>query len=121
MHTTAKAHSITVREKLDFQLDERVPRFWNGNDPYKTRFFDAMSLTFPIGERYFISTVRSYRDDIKDPVLLQQVKDFTRQEAQHGIVHTQFNNMLKQQGINVEANDAVADRMFEKSKRSHRK
>lgn len=112
MHQTTTERPITAREKLDFQLDERVPRFWNGNDPYKTRFFDAMSLTFPIGERYFISTVRNYRDQIKDPALLKQVKDFTRQEAQHGIVHMQFNDMLKQQGIDVDANDRFLNWKF---------
>ena len=42
-----------VRTKLDFRLDE-VPRFWFGGDPFRTRIFDALSLTFPEGERYFI-------------------------------------------------------------------
>ena len=92
---------IQAREKLDFQLDERIPRFWNGGDPYKTRFFDAMSLTFPIGERYFISSVRAFRDQVTDPHLLKEVKDFTRQEAQHSMLHTQYNNRLHRQGINV--------------------
>lgn len=103
---------IKPREKLDFQLDSDIPRFWNGGDPFKTRFFDAMSLTFPIGERYFISTVRAYRDQITDPHLLQEVKDFTRQEAQHGIVHTEFNAMLENQGLNVGWTQRFLDRKF---------
>jgi predicted metal-dependent hydrolase len=103
---------IQAREKLDFQLDSGIPRFWNGGDPFKTRFFDAMSLTFPIGERYFISSVRAYRDQIKDPALLQEVKDFTRQEAQHGIVHTAFNNMLRDQGLKVEWTQTFLDAKF---------
>jgi predicted metal-dependent hydrolase len=103
---------MQAREKLDFQLDERVPRFWNGGDPYKTRMFDAMSLTFPIGERYFISSVRAYRDQIKDPHLLKEVKDFTRQEAQHGIVHTQFNDMLARQGQDVAVSQRLLDAKF---------
>lgn len=90
---------IEVREHLDFQLDTGIPRHWNGADPFKTRFFDAMSLTFPLGERYFISTVRPFKDTITSPQLKQQVKDFTRQEGQHGILHTQFNDLLKQQGL----------------------
>ena len=112
MDQSTQQHPIHAREKLDFQLDDRVPRFWNGGDPFKTRFFDAMSLTFPIGERYFISTVRNYRDQIQDPVLLEQVKDFTRQEAQHGIVHTKFNSMLQQQGQDTEANDRLLNWKF---------
>lgn len=94
---------IQPREKLDFQLGGGIPRFWNGGDPFKTRFFDAMSLTFPIGERYFISTVRAYRDQIQDPHLLQEVKDFTRQEAQHSMLHTRYNDRLKKHGIGVDA------------------
>lgn len=47
--------------------------------------FDALSLTFPVGERYFIESVRALRDDkITDPELQQRVTDFIKQEAQHG-------------------------------------
>ncbi len=42
-----------VRTQLDFKLDE-IPRYWFGGDPFLTRMFDALSLTFPDGERYFI-------------------------------------------------------------------
>lgn len=92
-------HLITPREKLDFMLDGGVPRFWLGGDPFKTRFFDAMSLTFPSGERFFISAVRAYRDRTIDPSLQSAVRDFIRQEGQHGIIHTKWNSLLKDQGL----------------------
>src|SRR3546814_7738157 len=57
-----------------------VPRWWFDNDPFKTRFFDAMSLLFPEGEKFFIACVRDYRDDITDTQLRAQVKDFMYQE-----------------------------------------
>ncbi len=94
--------SIVPREKLDFGLDGDIPTYWFDHDAFKSRFFDAMSTIFPEGERYFISCVRDYRDQVKDPQLLRDMKDFMRQEAQHGIVHAQYNKRLKAQGIDVD-------------------
>ena len=90
-----------VRTKLNFKLDQ-VPRFWFGGDPYITRMFDALSLTFPDGERYFIESVRLFRDQIQDPDLKQRVADFIRQEAQHGIAHDKMNQVMKDQGMPVD-------------------
>ncbi|CAH0351628.1 metal-dependent hydrolase [Aquabacterium sp. CECT 9606] len=102
MMNTATEHPIVPRENLDFGLEGDIPRFWLDNDPFKSRFFDAMSTFFPEGERFFISCVRDFRDQITDPKLLAEVKDFTRQEGQHGIVHRQFNNRVKAQGVDVD-------------------
>lgn len=90
-----------VRTNLDFKIDQ-IPKFWFGNDPFKTRFFDALSLTFPEGERFFIESVRLYRDQISDPTLQAKVKDFIRQEAQHGIAHDRMNQQMIAQGMPVE-------------------
>lgn len=95
-------HPIVPREKLDFGLDGDIPRHWLENDPFKSRFFDAMSTFFPEGERFFITCVRDFRDQITDPKLLAEVKDFTRQEGQHGMVHRQFNNRVKAQGVDMD-------------------
>ncbi len=94
---------MQVRKNLDFQLEEKMPRFWFGGHPFKTRVFDALSLTFPDGERYFISSVRLYRDQITDPELQAKVKDFILQEAQHGIAHDKMNQILIDQGMPVDA------------------
>ncbi|MDE0856330.1 MAG: metal-dependent hydrolase [Nevskia sp.] len=96
-----QAQAIVPREKLDFGLDGDIPKYWFGGDPFKTRFFDALSTLFPEGEKFFIVCVRDFSGQIDDPQLAQQVRDFTRQEGQHGMVHTQFNNRLQQQGVNV--------------------
>lgn len=93
---------ITPREGLDFDLEGDIPTYWFGGDPFKTRFFDSLSTIFPEGERFFISCVRDFRDQIGDDNLKNEVKDFIRQEAQHGIVHDKFNARLKSQGIDVD-------------------
>ena len=108
-----------VRTKLDFKLNE-APRFWFGGDPFRTRMFDALSLTFPDGERYFIQCVRMFRDKIQDPDLQQRVADFIKQEAQHGMAHDKMNQVMRDQGMPV---DAFIQRLnkifkFELTKRS---
>ena len=90
-----------VRTNLDFKLAD-VPRYWFAGDPFLTRMFDALSLTFPDGERYFIQSVRLFRDQIQDPDLKQRVADFIRQEAQHGIAHDKMNQIMKDQGMPVD-------------------
>ena len=109
-YDTDKQHPIVPREKLDFGLDDSIPKYWFGGDAFKTRFFDAMSLIFPPGEKFFMTCVRDFRDQINDPKLLQDIKDFNRQEAQHGMVHRQDNDRLRKQGIDVFLR-TLADRM----------
>lgn len=101
MNSVALAPNIIVRENINFGLDGNIPKYWYLSDPFKTRLFDSMHLTFPEGERFFMTSVRAFRNRIKDKELLQQVKEFTRQEAQHGIAHSQYHSALAAQGLPV--------------------
>jgi len=101
-HPANPIPDIVPRERLDFGLDGDIPRHWLGGDAFKTRLFDAMSTLFPVGERFFITCVRDYKDQVTDPTLRAHIKDFTRQEGQHGIVHTKYNDRLTAQGVRVD-------------------
>ncbi len=101
----------TVRKNLDFKLNE-IPRFWFGGDPFRTRLFDALSLTFPDGERYFIQCVRLFRDQIENPELEQRVADFIMQEAQHGLAHDKMNKILRDQGMPIDKFIAHVNQRF---------
>ena len=79
-----------------------VPRHWNGGDPVLTRFFDALSVHFPEGERFFIQSVRNFQDRVKEPGLREDIRHFIRQEGQHGIVHDRFNEVMVGQGVDVD-------------------
>jgi predicted metal-dependent hydrolase len=92
---------IIVRESMDFKLDSTIPKYWFDNDPVKTRMIETVCATFPEGEKYFIQSVRHFREKIQSPRLKEEVRQFIRQESQHGIIHTQFNDLLRLQGMPV--------------------
>jgi predicted metal-dependent hydrolase len=95
---------IEVRKGLDFDLNsDEIPKYWLAGQPFQSRLVDAVQATFPDGERYFIASVNAFRKKVDDPVLLQEMKGFSEQEGQHGRVHTDFNNRLARQGININA------------------
>lgn len=112
MGKTLYREKIVPRKDLDFELNGDIPRFWLDNDPFKTRVFDGVQMTFPDGERYFISSVRNYKADIQDPELLQEVKDFMMQEGQHGKVHSDYNDRLRRQGLPVDKMLAIAKKVL---------
>ncbi|MEK8087395.1 metal-dependent hydrolase [Aquabacterium sp. A3] len=116
-HPEAK-HPIVPRERLQFGLDQDIPKYWFGGDPFKTRFWDALSIIFPPGEKFFMNCVRDYRDQISDPKLLQEIKDFNIQEAQHSLVHRQDNDRLRRQGVDVDRLTQFVDTMLNKDYRS---
>jgi uncharacterized protein len=93
---------IVAREQLNFDFSGDIPRHWLAGDPFKTRFFDAMSTLFPEGERFFIACVRDYKDQVSDPAQQQAMLDFAKQEAQHTRFHRAYNQRLSAQGIKVD-------------------
>ena len=47
-------------------LAEALKGDWMRKDVFATAWFNAMSITFPLGEQFFINSVRHYRDRITD-------------------------------------------------------
>lgn len=93
--------SITVR-RMDFDF-EKVPRYWADNSPFLTHMLNALSATFPVGERFFVESVRHYRDRITTPELKAQVSGFIGQEAMHAKEHDSYNHYARAHGIDLEA------------------
>ncbi|MEW4467696.1 metal-dependent hydrolase [Parasphingorhabdus sp. JC815] len=75
-------------------------RYWVGGDPYATAFFNALSITFPKGETFFIKVLQQYRDDAPEK-LRREISGFVRQEAVHSREHLFFNKQLEQSGYDT--------------------
>ncbi|HSX88203.1 MAG TPA: metal-dependent hydrolase [Pseudomonas sp.] len=99
--TTPKGLTIRPRQ-LDAALPSPMPRHWHGGDAFKTHLFNAMSVLFPDGERFFIESVRHFRGQIEDPLLQEQVRGFIGQEGQHSREHLRYSERLRELGYDID-------------------
>lgn len=102
--------SLTVR-KLDIDLSSGFGRRWLAGDAYRTQFFNALSMTFPIGEQMFIDSLRAVPVQCLSAHLAAEVRDFVGQEASHRHVHIQYNAQLVGQGIPFTLEETIARRV----------
>ncbi|WP_144394887.1 metal-dependent hydrolase [Pleionea sediminis] len=81
---------IRPRKLPDISADENKA-YWLNNDAFKTHFMNALSITFPIGEKFFVQSVHPFRDQVSDPQLKEDIRRFIHQEANHRQAHKHFN------------------------------
>ena len=92
-----------IRRDLDFNIPEQLSPAdvgtWHKQGRHVSHFFNALSVFFPEGERFFIHSLRNYRDQITDPKLQRDILGFIGQEAMHGREHVDFNNLMDSAGL----------------------
>ena len=81
----------------DFELADALAGDWHGGSAFRTAYFNAMSLLFPLGEKFFIDSVRHYRNEVDDPQLLAEITSFQGQEAIHRQQHQKYNELMCEQ------------------------
>ncbi|MGH8506478.1 MAG: metal-dependent hydrolase [Stenotrophobium sp.] len=87
--------AVPVRRDLKFNLPaDRINDWHKAAGPVFTGFLNTFSTILPVGERFFINSVRNYRDQITDPELKKAVTGFIGQEAMHGREHEEYNEAL---------------------------
>ena len=95
-----KALGITVR-RLQFH-PEKIKRHYFANSPVMSHMLTALSSTFPIGEQFFVHSVRNVRDKVTDPTLQAQIAAFIGQEAMHSKAHSEFNDAWRRDHYNLD-------------------
>jgi uncharacterized protein len=96
--------AVTPRD-IRFELDSARNGHWLGGDPVGTAVFNAMSLTFPDGERLFMDAVRHFRPRVQGK-LAEDVKGFIAQEAIHSREHHALNQLIDRTRYPVEQIEA---------------
>ncbi|KAF1048633.1 MAG: hypothetical protein GAK35_00183 [Herbaspirillum frisingense] len=89
--------------KLTIDLAAGFARHWHGGDAYRSMYFNALSMSFPVGEQFFIDSVRAGLAALPDTPahapLRTLAAQFIGQEATHRHLHALYNRHLEQQGL----------------------
>ncbi|HYH21984.1 MAG TPA: metal-dependent hydrolase [Azospirillum sp.] len=91
--------NLTVRRPAIDMASLAMPDAWLGGDAFRTQVFNALSMMFPVGEQYFIDSVREGLPFVQDPELREDARRFIAQEATHSSLHRAFNDRLAQRGL----------------------
>ena len=114
-----KAIGITVR-RLQFN-PQAIRRHYFANSPVMSHLLTALSSTFPIGEQFFVHSVRNVRDNVQDENLQAQIAAFIGQEAMHSKAHAEFNAAWRSEDYNLDRFQAWLARKDDYVKNLHPK
>jgi predicted metal-dependent hydrolase len=91
-----------VVRRLLIDLDAPVARHWFGGDAFRTALFNALSMSFPVGEQFFIDSVRTGLKTLPldaQETYAVEAQGFIGQEATHRRIHTLFNVQIEKHGL----------------------
>lgn len=91
--------TITPRDRR-FGRNSPQARWWMGGDPIATAFYNALSITFPKGEAFFIESVKAFRAGAPEK-LEREIKAFIQQEVMHSREHVSFNRRIADAGYDL--------------------
>lgn len=112
-----------VVRRLLIDLHTPFDRRWNGGDAFRSAFFNALSMSFPVGEQYFMDSVRNGLKAVPEamrPTFAKEVQGFVGQEATHRRIHALFNEHLQKQGFDNEIERRAQRRLAENADRDVR-
>ncbi|RJF97339.1 metal-dependent hydrolase [Noviherbaspirillum saxi] len=91
-----------VVRRLLIDLETPFDRHWCGGDAFRSALFNALSMSFPVGEQFFIDSVRNGFKALppeQQEKFKAEVHGFVGQEATHRRIHALFNAHLEKQGL----------------------
>ena len=92
---------LTVRRLL-IDLKQPFDKRWNGGDAFRSAFLNALSMSFPVGEQFFMDSVRQGVNALplaQRESFAEELQGFVGQEATHRHLHALYNAQLASQGF----------------------
>jgi uncharacterized protein len=87
---------------MRFPFSTAIPRHWMHGSAVGSALANSLNLLFPLGERFFVRSVRAHLDRIDDPELRERAHGFFAQESLHAREHERFFEIMREQGFELE-------------------
>jgi len=91
-----------VVRRLLVDMEAPIERHWCAGDAFRTALFNALSMSFPVGEQFFIDSVRQGFERLspgQQERFRAEVQGFIGQEATHRRLHALYNGHLDRLGL----------------------
>jgi predicted metal-dependent hydrolase len=91
-----------VVRRLLVDMEQPIARHWCAGDAFRTALFNALSMSFPTGEQFFIDSVRNGLKELppeQQERFRAEVQGFIGQEATHRRLHALYNAHLARLGL----------------------
>ncbi len=91
-----------VVRRLLVDMEAPIARHWCDGDAFRTALFNALSMSFPFGEQFFIDSVRNgakLLPEHQQERFRKEVQGFIGQEATHRRLHSLYNGHLDKLGL----------------------
>lgn len=107
--------SVLPRNR-EYDIARSLAGDWFDHHAFKTAWFNAMSITFPLGEKFFIDSVRHFAGQIEDPKLTEDIRGFCGQEGFHRREHQRYNEALcRLRGYDLQLMEGRLERNIQRS------
>jgi len=91
-----------VVRRLLVDMEAPIARHWCAGDAFRTALFNALSMSFPVGEQFFMDSVRNGFKALpreQQKKFRAEVQGFVGQEATHRRLHSLYNAHLGRLGL----------------------
>ena len=112
-----------VVRRLLIDLDTPFASRWCGGDAFRSAFLSALSMSFPVGEQYFMDSVRAGLKTLPPAErerFAPEVQGSVGQEATHRRIHGLFNGHLERLGYQNQIERRAIQRLKDNAHRDVR-
>ena len=87
-----------VLRPFAFEFPDDLDPVWAPDNVSRSLLFNGFSITMPFLEPFLVKTMREAIEHVDDPNLIDDMRGFMGQEANHYRCHRRMNELLKQNG-----------------------